>query len=110
MAGAILISPEVGVSTNTFGLSLIAEKTREHLRKSGNSAAIKEIYRPYDEEYMSFISLIDQDESVFNAFYIATKKAYELALAEKGTTLPDWEELLTTLQADPRWRPTSSGG
>lgn len=103
MAGAFLISKDVGVSMSTLGFDFIAESTRKEIA-GADWAFVSDVYRAYDHEGMTFLYLIDATPLCFSIFYAATIAAMR-ATESKSPNFPKalWEELRQKLEEDPRY-------
>lgn len=111
MAGFISIAKGKGVSMGTPGFDYVVKRTRRCF-KPDEETIQGEIFGPLDDEAMSLIEVDTQGEDGFNAFYRATELAYSEAAREDPGNVPNsvWRELLLALQADPRWKASSSRG
>jgi hypothetical protein len=103
MAGAILVSENIGVSLNSLDFDHIIEKIRPFF-SVGKDVFRDEIYNPVDEGGMSFITLVEQSEDGFIAFFQAATTAYQNELQERPLSARRgaWEELMQALRSDPR--------
>ena len=103
MAGAILISENNGVSLKSLDFDYIIEKIRPHFGVDEDLVR-EEIYSPVDDGGMSFISLKEQNDDGFNAFFRAASIVYESELREQPLSArrSSWDELMMALRSDPR--------
>lgn len=105
MAGSVIISHGKAFSLGTAAFHFIVERTRASFRNE-ESSFVDEIYGPLDNEGMMFVALDEQTEQGFNAFYGAAARALKTSLLEdpKETPASHWNELLSELRTDPRWK------
>jgi hypothetical protein len=111
MAGLIHLSIGIGFPISSRTFNVIVEETREYL--GGNKCYIQKIYESLDEGGLDIISLEEQDEEGFNAFYNATISAMEQYKHHKNMSSEDllkedliyksWKELLDFLRKDNRY-------
>lgn len=100
MAGAFLISKNVGVSISSLGFDSIAESTRKEIDDT-DWHLVSDAYRAYDHEGMMFLDLMETTPQGFNIFCVATVAAMKAANPELSQGV--WEELRQKLEEDPRY-------
>jgi hypothetical protein len=113
MAGLIHFSVGVGFPISSRSFNEIVERTREYLLD--NNYYAQKIYEPLDEGGLDIVSLEEQGEEGFNAFYMATLLAMEKYKQEKKLSEEDlikgdlvyvsWGQLLELLRQDIRYIP-----
>jgi hypothetical protein len=111
MAGFIHLSIGVGFPISSRTFNVIVEKTREYL--GNNNCYTQKIYEPLDEGGLDIISLEEQEEEGFNAFYNATVLAMEQYkfdtkmsseyLLKEDLIYKSWKELLDLIIKDNRY-------
>jgi hypothetical protein len=105
MSGSILIRDKGSISLGSSIFDYLIEKIRASFHKDEEKYK-NEIYRPFDEGGMPFISVKDQNIEGFFAFCRATERAYGEASKERSfpTYETVWRNLLDLLKSDSRYR------
>lgn len=112
MAGYVHITNEIGLSMSTISFNAITELSRVNFKVELKRYEL-EIYSPVDEGEMDFISLIEQEQEGFMAFYEALAQTYDnckqvgrcgaLDGQFYGMVMGTWEELLSLMEQDKRF-------
>ena len=104
MAGSILISKDLIVSSGGLVFDYLVERVRRSFKPS-DFDCMQEIYKSLDDQGMDFIALVDVDRSCFMTFSSSVDAAIESARLDgsydkyKGW----WDELSLKLRSDSRW-------
>ncbi len=112
MAGFIHIDGDNGLSVNSIAFNAIAEFSRNYFSNQ-DKELVRDIYSPIDEGGMDIISLDEEGEDEFNAFYRGIKSAFDeckslgkcggLEMQYFGSVMRAWEELIHMLEVDKRY-------
>ena len=113
MAGFIHIKDEDGFSLGSIAFNAIVEFSRSYFREE-DEAIISAIYSPLDTGGFDMVTLNEQSEEGFNAYYYGIKKAYDDCtqkgrcgdLAEESfeMVMNTWKDLLDKLTSDERFK------
>lgn len=87
---------------STWFFDHVTELIRKRLTGKIPIEALAAIYHPKDEAHLNFLALDAQPAEVFNAFCVAAHQAN----ADDAKFGQDalWDEILSRLRADSRWR------
>ena len=112
MAGFIQIRESKGLSVGSLTFNAISEISRSYF-SDRDQQYISEIYSPLDEGGMDMLSLEDQGEQGFNAFYRGIKSAYDECIHKRRCgdlgeqyfelVMQSWKELIQLLEEDERF-------
>ena len=102
MAGAFLISENVGVSMSSVAFDHIIEKVRGEF-SNDEFIQLMCAFLPYDEEGMMFVDLRGVSDCEFDTFYRATMRAMPKDISQnKFSPTNEWGELHQKLSSDQR--------
>ena len=102
MSGTIIVNDRDGFSLNSAEFDLIAIRTKAELHNIDNDLKEK-IYELYDEGCISMVDVSELINKDIKLFYIATKMAYNKWSTASGRHLSMWEDIIESLERDPRF-------
>ena len=104
MAGAIFISKELRLPVSTSQFDYFV-KHLEDAFLSDEQDIRKEVFRPFEEGGMDFITAEALDVGAFGKFCAAVSRAYQSARSKEAFPVyqPLWEDLQKRIRADIRF-------